>query len=136
MAGVPLKPVPLPVILTKAERKKIRKQRRREAELEKQEKIRFGFIDKPEPKLRISNMMRVLGNDAIQDPTKITAQVKAQVAQRQKIHEETNAARKLTPEQRRIKKIKKMQEDTSCGVHIAVYRVKDLSNHSNKFKVR
>lgn len=35
--------------------------------------------------VRISNMMRVLGNDAIQDPTKITAQVKAQMAQRQKL---------------------------------------------------
>ena len=32
------------------ERKKLRKQRRREVEKEKQEKIRFGLIDKPEPK--------------------------------------------------------------------------------------
>ena len=40
----------MPVMLTKIERKKIRKQRRREAELEKQEKIRFGFLEKPEPK--------------------------------------------------------------------------------------
>ena len=39
-------------MLTKTERKKIRKQRRREAELEKQEKIRFGFLEKPEPKGR------------------------------------------------------------------------------------
>lgn len=42
----------------------------------------------------------------------------------------------LTPEQRRAKKLQKMQEDTSCGVHITVYRIKDLSNHSNKFKVK
>lgn len=48
--GIPTKPVVIPVMLTKKERKKIRKQRRRELELEKQEKIRFGFIDKPEPK--------------------------------------------------------------------------------------
>lgn len=32
------------------ERKKLRKQRRREAEREKQEKIQFGLMDKPEPK--------------------------------------------------------------------------------------
>ena len=51
-------------------------------------------------------------------------------------HEEANAARMLTPEQRRAKKLQKMQEDTSCGVHITVYRIKDLSNHSNKFKVK
>ena len=51
-------------------------------------------------------------------------------------HEEANAARMLTPEQRRAKKLQKMQEDTSCGVHITVYRIRDLSNHSNKFKVK
>ena len=50
LLGVPIKPIIPPVMLTKNERKKIRKQRRREAELEKQEKIRFGFMDKPEPK--------------------------------------------------------------------------------------
>ncbi len=50
VVGVPNKPVVIPVMLTKKERKKIRKQRRREVELEKQEKIRFGFIDKPDPK--------------------------------------------------------------------------------------
>ena len=50
VVGVPNKPVVIPVMLTKKERKKIRKQRRREVELEKQEKIRFGFIDKPDAK--------------------------------------------------------------------------------------
>ena len=110
MPGVPNKPVVIPVMLTKKERKKIRKQRRRELELEKQEKIRFGFIDKPDPKgacgndglyiyivlvlffhfffsilVRISNLMRVLGTEAVQDPTKITARVKAQIAERQKL---------------------------------------------------
>ena len=34
--------------------------------------------------VRISNMMRVLGTDAVQDPTKITARVKAQMAERQR----------------------------------------------------
>ena len=37
-------------------------------------------------------------------------------------HEEANAARKLTKEQRREKKIKKIQEDTSLGVNVSVYR--------------
>ncbi len=47
----PGKNVALPVILTAKERKKLRKQRRREAEREKQEKIQFGLVDKPEPKV-------------------------------------------------------------------------------------
>lgn len=37
-------------------------------------------------------------------------------------HEEANAARKLTAEQRKEKKVKKLKEDLSQGVHIAVYR--------------
>lgn len=38
-------------------------------------------------------------------------------------HEEANAARKLTTEQRRTKKEKKLKEDTSLGVHVSVYRL-------------
>ena len=49
--GEPNKPVHIPVILTSKERKKLRRQRRREAEKEKQEKIQFGLIEKPEPKV-------------------------------------------------------------------------------------
>lgn len=37
-------------------------------------------------------------------------------------HEEANAARKLTAEQRKEKKVKKLKEDITDGVHIAVYR--------------
>ncbi len=47
----PNKTAALPIILTSRERKKLRKQRRREAERDKQEKIQFGLIDKPEPKV-------------------------------------------------------------------------------------
>lgn len=37
-------------------------------------------------------------------------------------HEEANAARKLTAEQRKEKKVKRLKEDLTDGVHIAVYR--------------
>lgn len=72
--------------------------------------------------LRISNLMRVLGTEAVQDPTKMEAHVRAQMAKRQKAHEEANASRKLTAEQRKEKKIRKLKEDTTLGVHVAVYR--------------
>ncbi|XP_059476632.1 U4/U6 small nuclear ribonucleoprotein Prp3 isoform X2 [Neocloeon triangulifer] len=131
----PLRPIYMPVFLTKKERKKIRRQNRREAWKEEQEKIRLGLEPAPEPKLRITNLMRVLGTEAVQDPTKIEAHVREQMAKRQKAHEDANAARKLTPEERRSKKIKKMKEDTTLGVQVAVFRVTDLSNQSKKFKV-
>ena len=49
----PVKPVPLPLFLTKAEQKKLRRQNRREAWKEEQEKIRLGLVAPPEPKVFI-----------------------------------------------------------------------------------
>ncbi|XP_063418895.1 U4/U6 small nuclear ribonucleoprotein Prp3-like [Mytilus trossulus] len=125
----------IPVYLTKKERKKLRRQNRQEAQKEEQEKIRLGLLPPPEPKVRMANLMRVLGTEAVQDPTKIEAHVRAQMEKRQKAHEEANAARKLTPEQRREKKMRKIKEDTTLGVHVSVYRLKDLKNPAKKFKV-
>lgn len=129
------KPVLLPVYLTKKERKKLRRQNRREAWKEKQEKIRLGLEPPPEPKVRMSNLMRVLGTQQVQDPTKIEAHVREQMVKRQRAHEEANASRKLTAEQRRDKKVKKLKEDTSRGVHVSVYRLLSLTNPAKKFKV-
>uniref|UniRef100_A0A7N8X4J0 U4/U6 small nuclear ribonucleoprotein Prp3 n=1 Tax=Mastacembelus armatus TaxID=205130 RepID=A0A7N8X4J0_9TELE len=129
------KPVTLGVYLTKKEQKKLRRQTRREAQKEVQEKVRLGLMPPPEPKVRISNLMRVLGTEAVQDPTKVEAHVRAQMAKRQKAHEEANAARKLTAEQRKEKKVKKLKEDLTDGVHIAVYRIRNLQNPAKKFKV-
>uniref|UniRef100_A0AAY4AJU4 U4/U6 small nuclear ribonucleoprotein Prp3 n=1 Tax=Denticeps clupeoides TaxID=299321 RepID=A0AAY4AJU4_9TELE len=129
------KPVTLGVYLTKKEQKKLRRQTRREGQKEVQEKVRLGLMPPPEPKVRISNLMRVLGTEAVQDPTKVEAHVRAQMAKRQKAHEEANAARKLTAEQRKEKKVKKLKEDLSHGVHIAVYRIRNLTNPAKKFKV-
>jgi U4/U6 small nuclear ribonucleoprotein PRP3 len=55
--------------------------------------------------MTISNLMRVLGTDAVQDPTKVEAHVREQMAKRQRLHLEANAARKLTKEQKREKKV-------------------------------
>ncbi|XP_029436864.1 U4/U6 small nuclear ribonucleoprotein Prp3 isoform X1 [Rhinatrema bivittatum] len=128
-------PVTLGVYLTQKEQKKLRRQTRREAQKEMQEKVRLGLMPPPEPKVRISNLMRVLGTEAVQDPTKVEAHVRAQMAKRQKAHEEANAARKLTAEQRKEKKMKKLKEDISQGVYVAVYRVRNLSNPAKKFKI-
>lgn len=66
--------------------------------------------------------MRVLGSDAIQDPTKMEAHVRKQMAERLRKHEEANTERKLTDEQKAAKKSKKLSEDTSLATHVAVYR--------------
>jgi U4/U6 small nuclear ribonucleoprotein PRP3 len=62
-------PVALPVMLTKKERKKMRTQRRKAEERDRQEKIRLGLMEAPAPKVKKANFMRVLGNDAVSNPT-------------------------------------------------------------------
>ncbi|XP_065187970.1 U4/U6 small nuclear ribonucleoprotein Prp3-like [Sycon ciliatum] len=125
----------LAVQLTKQERKKLRTQRRREAEKEKQEKVSLGLMPPPPPKVKMSNLMRVLGSEAVQDPTKMEAYVRSEMAKRQRAHESSNAARKLTPDQRKDKKLKKLDEDVSCGVDVQVYRVTDLTDPKVRYKV-
>ena len=74
--------------------------------------------DKIEIKVKLANMMRVLDSAAVADPTKVEKHVREQMAKRQKKHEQDNLARKLTDEQKREKKIRKLQEDTSLGVKV------------------
>ena len=50
-------------------------------------------------------------------------------------HQDANEARKLTKEQKRTKKLKKLKDDMATGIGVQVYRVNNLSNQSNKFKV-
>jgi len=131
----PNKPVLLPIHLTRHEQRKLRRQNRAEVMKEQQEKIRLGLMPAPEPKVKMTNLMRVLCSDAVQDPTKIEQYVRNQMAQRIKTHEETNAARKLSAEKRREKKTKRATEDTTTGVHAAVYRVKHLDDAAKRFKI-
>uniref|UniRef100_A0A0N5A266 U4/U6 small nuclear ribonucleoprotein Prp3 n=1 Tax=Parastrongyloides trichosuri TaxID=131310 RepID=A0A0N5A266_PARTI len=121
--------------LTKKEQKKIRRQNRKEIQKEQAERIRLGLEKPPEAKVKVSNLMRVLGTEAVQDPTKMEAHVKKQVAERLKKHEDANAANKLSKEERAEKKRKKLAEDTSLGAHVAIYKVKSLQNPSIKYKV-
>lgn len=80
----------------------------------------------PEPKVKLSNLMRVLGSEAVQDPSRVEAHVRKQMADRQRKHETANKQRKLTKEQRSEKKIRKIKEDTSLAVHVTLYKLVDF----------
>ncbi|CAG8511816.1 6523_t:CDS:10 [Funneliformis caledonium] len=128
-------PPPKPLMLTKKEQKKLRKQRRLELQKEKQDKIRLGLLPPDQPKVKMSNLMRVLTNEAIQDPTKAEAQVRKEMQKRQETHLKTNEERKLTEEQRKEKRQKKLEEDAKKGTVVCVFKVNDLSHPKMKFKV-
>ncbi|OQR84733.1 U4/U6 small nuclear ribonucleoprotein Prp3 [Achlya hypogyna] len=127
--------VALPLMLTKAERKRIRRTARAERLKEVQDKIALGLLPPPEPKVKLSNMMRVLQDQAVADPSAIERKVRAQVAQREQNHEMRNLARKLTPEERREKTLRKLKADAAGDIHVAIFRAPDLSHPQHKFKV-
>lgn len=141
-------PEAIGLYLTKKERKKMRRLNRKEVQKEEQEKIRLGLLPAPEPKVKIltkmykfqttfqvklANMMRVLDSAAVADPTKVEKHVREQMAKRQRKHEQDNLSRKLTDEQKREKKIKKLQEDTSISVKIAIYRIRNGFDNFDNF---
>ncbi|CAN0002879.1 unnamed protein product, partial [Choristocarpus tenellus] len=109
------------VFLTKKERKRIRRTARMEREREKQDKIALGLMPAPAPKMKLNNFMQVLGDQAVADPSKIEALVMGQVAQRKSNHDARNLARKLTPDERRDKKRRKLQADTTKELQVGKY---------------
>lgn len=127
--------VPLPMFLTKKERKRIRKQTRATREQEKRDKMMLGLIPAPEPKFKLSNFMKLIGDQAVADPSKIEKKIMEQMQKRQLNHEMRNLAAKLTPAERKAKMIKKNQEDTSRQVHTAIFRIKEFTNPKHRFKV-
>lgn len=66
--------------------------------------------------------MKVLANDAIQDPTQVEAKVRRQVENRRLGHERMNEKRKLTPDARREKVEKGKEKEEAKGLFGAVFR--------------
>ncbi|KAL2558028.1 Pre-mRNA-splicing factor 3 [Forsythia ovata] len=129
-------PPPQPLKLTKKEQKKLRTQRRLAREKDRQEMIRLGVVEPPKPKVKMSNLMKVLGSEATQDPTKLEMEIRSAAAEREQAHIDRNIARKLTPAERREKKERKLFDDQSIvETIVSVYKINDLSHPQARFKV-
>ncbi|XP_071692486.1 protein RDM16-like isoform X1 [Rutidosis leptorrhynchoides] len=132
----PAPPPPQPLKLTQKERKKLRTQRRLATEQNRQEMIRQGLLEPPKPKVKMSNLMRVLGSEATQDPTRLEMEIRSAAAEREQAHADRNIARKLTPDERREKKERKLFDDNNTlETIVSVYKVNDLSHPQTRFKV-
>lgn len=122
--------------LTKKEMKRLRKNTRAEKHKEKQDRIRLGLDPAPPPKVKLSNLMSVLTNEAIKDPTQVELKVKRDIAQRAKEHHTMNQERKLTTEQRHEKIQNKLEADKDKhGIYCAAFKIKYLSDPKHKYKV-
>ncbi|XP_049404921.1 protein RDM16-like isoform X1 [Solanum stenotomum] len=133
----PAPPPPQPLKLTKKEQKKMRTRRRMDQEREKQEMIRQGLLEPPKPKIKMSNLMRVLGSEATQDPTKLEKEIRSAAAEREQAHIDRNLSRMLTPDELREKKERRLFDDPTIAPEtiVSVYRINDLSHPQNRFKV-
>ncbi|KAL9109727.1 MAG: hypothetical protein Q9227_005596 [Pyrenula ochraceoflavens] len=128
-------PAPKPMFLTRNEQRKMRRQRRMAELKEAQAKVRLGLEPAPPPKVKKSNLMRVLGEEAVKDPTAVEARVNKEIAARLQKHEDMNEARKLTDEQRREKLATQQGKDLAKGIWLTVYRIDSLANGRHRFKI-
>ncbi|EGR27825.1 u4 u6 small nuclear, putative [Ichthyophthirius multifiliis] len=127
--------VVIPIYLTREERKKLRRRHRMEKEKEKQDKIKLGLIEPPPPKIKLSNMMRVLTNETVADPTKMEQLVRQGVSERLQAHLKRNQQRQLTKEQKADKFLRKLKRDSGIECRVALFRIESLTDRVHKFKV-
>merc|ERR1712232_37589 len=121
--------------LTPKERKKLRRLKRQERTQKIRDKIKMGILQPPPPKVKMSNLMRVLGDEAIADPSTVERRVRAQVEQRRKEHEQRNEARKLPAEERKAKKKQKWMAEQEPVTGVLVFKIKDLANKRHLSKI-
>jgi len=121
--------------LTPKERKKLRRLKRQERTQEIRDKIKMGILMPPPPKVKMSNLMKVLGDEAIADPSTVERKVRNQVEQRRKEHEQRNEARKLPAEERKQKKKEKWMAEQEPTTQVLVFKIKDLGNKRHLFKI-
>lgn len=128
-------PAPKPMFLTAKEQAKLRRQRRMAELKEQQAKIRLGLEPAPPPKVKKGNLMRVLGEEAVKDPTAVEARVNREIADRHQKHMDMNEERKLTKEQRHEKLATNQEKDAAKGIHVLVFKIDNLANGSHRFKI-
>ena len=135
------KPVEPVLHLTKKELKKSRKRRREQKQRELQDLQAAGLVEPPEPRLTLSNFIRVMGDQAYVDPSQMERTVQRQVQKRQIAHLERNNAKKLTKAQRMEKRQNKILKDASPtenatgAIHVALFYVKNASHPYHRTKI-
>ena len=121
--------------LTKKERKRQRKLRREERQRELRDLQAVGIVPAPEPRLTLQNFMKVLGQQAVLDPSQMEQKVQQQIEARQLAHQKRNDERKLTKEQRAAKRDRKLFKNDNDSTAVAIFYVKDMSHTYHRTKV-
>ncbi|KAF2124194.1 PRP3-domain-containing protein [Dothidotthia symphoricarpi CBS 119687] len=124
-----------PMYLTKKEQEKLRRMRRAADLKEHQAKIRLGLEPPPPPKVKRGNMMRVMGEQAIADPTAVEMLVESQIAERHENHIAANEDRKLTKEQQHAKLATQQEKDAQKGLYLCVFKINTLAYSKHRYQI-
>ena len=130
-------PLARPVMMTAKEMAKARRLRRAEEQKDIRGRILLGLMPPDPPKIKMSNLMRVLTSEAVRDPTAVEQRVRKEVDLRKTKHEDDNQGRKLTKEERHAKDSEKREADVvRTGLHCCLFRVDNLSNPAHLWKIK
>jgi len=135
-------------MMTPAERKKLRRRNRQDKAAKLRDQVKMGLIKPPPPKIGLANLMRVMGDEQIANPTGVERQVKAQTEQRRKEHEERNSRNQLSVAEKKLRKKQKWDGNTINGpapsdnpdkapnmTHTLVFQLSNLSNKKHLYKI-
>ncbi len=131
----PPAPAPMPLMMTADERARLRRRTREERHKAIADQVRIGLLPPPPPKVRLANIMRVLKDSAVADPSAIEAKIKEETAARVGMHTARNLASKLTPMERAEKWKAKLCAHPPEGFSAALFYVEDLSSGQARYKV-
>ena len=110
--------------------------KRLDKEKDKQEKIKLGLIPVPPPKVKLSNYIKIMGKEAIADPSRVELKVRKIVERRLEEHLRRNEEGKLGREEREAKMRRRHEKDlVEGGGRVAVFKVEKMTEPHLKFKV-
>lgn len=124
-----------PIYLTKEERRKMRKNRRVLEMKDKQDRIKLGLEEVPKNKVRLKNLVNVLTNESIVNPTEVEERVRGEIEDRRLEHERMNLDRKLSKGDKHAKIEHDQQTDVLKGIHCMAFKIKRVVNGKQVFKI-
>lgn len=124
------------VYLTRKESKKLRRNRRKKDREALEQRIKEGLEPKPEPRIKLSNMMSVFENNQnITDPTAWEQTVKNQVQARHDKHLENNEIRHLEAKAKRKELNEKLLDKPNSDLICKLFWFKNLENPQIRYKI-
>ena len=121
----------LQFVLTKKEKRSLKKVYHEQKRKDEQEKIKLGLMKPKEKKLKYSNMIQLFSNASFSNPSQIYQKVQNSYKERENRMLEENAKNALTKEQKKIKFKEKIDKDQEKGLYGYFFKIKKIYDVEN-----